>query len=271
LVVDKNKKVYVYSPTGTLLGSWTAGSLANNATVEGITVWGNDVWIVDARQDRVYRYANAAGRLSGSQNAASSFPLDVNNTSPKDLVTDGTFIWVVNDSWQDRVFKYTLGGTPDGYWGIDAANGSPTGITLDPSNPQHLWVVDSGTDRVYRYDYGVGRIGIAYQVAASASYALAAGNTNPQGIADPPPAALAEPLPVAAVAAAAWLAPDAARPDRPADLPAERADAAFPPAGAIEPPVQRVVEPTRLAASFLPPEPDDEHGGWWDVPLDVAG
>ena len=34
-VVDNNKKVYVYNPGGTLLGSWTAGSLPGNAAVEG--------------------------------------------------------------------------------------------------------------------------------------------------------------------------------------------------------------------------------------------
>jgi hypothetical protein len=37
----------------------------------------------------VFKYTNAAGRLSGSQNAASSFNLNGSNTSPKDIVTDG--------------------------------------------------------------------------------------------------------------------------------------------------------------------------------------
>ncbi|MBC7854874.1 MAG: protein kinase, partial [Pirellulaceae bacterium] len=35
-VVDANKNVYVYNTSGGLLGSWTAGSQASNATVEGI-------------------------------------------------------------------------------------------------------------------------------------------------------------------------------------------------------------------------------------------
>ena len=97
-VVDANKKVYVYNTSGGLLGSWTAGSLASNATVEGIATNGTDVWIVDAQQDKVFRYTGAASRLSGSQNAASSFNLNSSNTSPKDIVTDGTNLWVVNDS-----------------------------------------------------------------------------------------------------------------------------------------------------------------------------
>ena len=151
--MDANKKVYVYNPTGGLLGSWTAGSLAANAQVEGIATNGTDVWIVDAKQDKVFRYTGAASRLSGSQNAASSFNLNSGNANPKDIVTDGTQLWVVNDATTDKVFKYTLAGVAARQ--LDdrpAAGGSPTGITLDPANVGHLWIVDSGTDRVYQYD-----------------------------------------------------------------------------------------------------------------------
>ena len=109
-VVDANKKVYVYNTSGGLLGSWTAGSLTPNAPVEGIATNGTDIWIVDAKQDKVFRYTGAASRLSGSQNAASSFSLNSGNTDPKDIVTDGTSLWVVNDSSTDKVFKYTLAG-----------------------------------------------------------------------------------------------------------------------------------------------------------------
>ena len=104
-----------------------------NATVEGIATNGTDVWIVDAQQDKVFRYTGAASRLSGSQNAASSFNLNGSNTSPKDIVTDGTNLWVVNDSTTDKVFKYTLSGSLVGSWTITGAGSSPTGITLDPS------------------------------------------------------------------------------------------------------------------------------------------
>ena len=82
-VVDANRKVYVYNTSGGLLGSWTAGTLATNATVEGIATNGTDVWIVDAKSDKVYKYTGAATRLSGSQNAASSFSLNSANTSPE--------------------------------------------------------------------------------------------------------------------------------------------------------------------------------------------
>ena len=185
-VVDANKKVYVYNTSGGLLGSWTAGSLASNATVEGIAVIGTDVWIVDAKSDKVFKYTEAATRTSGSQNAASFINLNGSNTSPKDIVTDGTHLWVVNDTFfTDKVFKYTVSGSLLGSWTISSGGGSPTGITLDPSNAsQDIWIVDSGSDKVYQYANGRSRT--SGSQAAAGSFALAPGNTNPQGIADPP-------------------------------------------------------------------------------------
>ena len=187
-VVDANKKVYVYNTSGGLLGSWTAGSLAANATVEGIATNGTDVWIVDAKQDKVFRYTSAAGLRSGSQNAASSFSLNSSNANPKDIVTDGTSTSGSSTTrTTDKVFKYTLSGSLLGSWTITGAGSSPTGITLDPTGVGNLWIVDSGTDRVYQFDNAAGLT--SGSLSPSTSFALAAGNTNPQGIADPPAAA----------------------------------------------------------------------------------
>jgi hypothetical protein len=183
-VVDAYRTVYVYNSQGNLLGAWTPGTMLANALPEGITTDGVDIWIVDNLQNKVFRYADAASRLSGSQNAASSFVLNLGNINPKGIVTDGTSLWVVNDAAVDKVFKYNLAGTLLGSWTIDAANASPTGITLDPADVRHLWIVDNRSDRVYQYDDAVLRT--SGSQAASLSYALAAGNANPQDIADPP-------------------------------------------------------------------------------------
>jgi hypothetical protein len=175
--------------------------------VEGIATNGTDVWIVDAKQDKVFRYTGAASRLSGSQNAASSFNLNSGNTSPKDIVTDGTHLWVVNDASNDKVFKYTLSGSLVGSWTLTGGGGSPAGVTLDPSAVGHLWVVDSATDRVYQYDNAAGRT--SGSQAASGSFVLAAGNTNPQGIADPPSGEIARPAAGKARRKSARTSPDA--------------------------------------------------------------
>lgn len=179
-VIDANRNVYVYhSATGSLLGSWSAGSMPNNATPEGIATDGTDVWIVDSRSDKVYRYAGAASRLTGSQAAASSFGGIGSN--PKDFVTDGVHLWIVDDgNKSDQVYKFHV---TNGYWGswtIDKANKSPTGIALDPANVGDIWISDSGTDRVYKYAAATGLNNGT--LTASSSFALASGNTNPQGL-----------------------------------------------------------------------------------------
>jgi hypothetical protein len=203
-VVDANKTVYVYNASGSLLGSWTAGGMQGNPQLEGIATNGTDIWLLDNSKDKVYKYTGAASRLSGSQNAASSFSLNSANSNGKDLVTDGTSFWVVNDSTTDKVFKYTLSGTLLGSWTIDPANASPTGITLNPANVSDLWIVDNGTDKIYQYTGAASRTSGSQNAAAT--YALAPGNTNPQGVADPPDSTGA-PAPASSTQPVARLSP----------------------------------------------------------------
>jgi hypothetical protein len=191
-VVDANKTVYVYNTGGTLLGTWSPGSLSSSAQLNGIATNGTDIWLLDNSSHKVYDYAGAASLLSGSQSATSSFSLATGrhgntNTNGKGIVTDGTSFWVVDGSAL-KVFKYTLSGSLLGSWSIDPANTHPTGLTINPNHVSDIWIVDNGTDKVYQY------IGAASRTSGSqnagATFALAAGNTNPQGIADPPPADL---------------------------------------------------------------------------------
>jgi hypothetical protein len=95
-----------------------------------------------------------------------------------------------------KVFKYTLSGSLLGSWSIDPANTSPTGITINPNNVSDVWIVANGTNKVYQYTAAASRTS-GNQNAAS-TCALAANNTNPQGIADPPvPGELLAPAPIA--------------------------------------------------------------------------
>jgi hypothetical protein len=181
-VIDANRNVYVYNETGGLLGSWSAGSMPSNATPEGIATNGTDIWIADSRSDKVYRYAGAFSRLSGSQTAVSSFALALGNSNAKDIVTDGASLWVVDDAKKtDSVYKYNITGGFVGSWAIDSAHKTPTGIALDPANVGDMWIADSGTDRVYKYTAAVSRN--SGSQAATSSFALASSNTNPQGLA----------------------------------------------------------------------------------------
>jgi hypothetical protein len=187
--VDVNKTVFVYNPSGGLLGSWTSGSLRGAAQLTGIATNGTDSWLVDKTTDAIYDYAGAASRRSGRQNASSSFTLASGNTNPQGIVTDGSSLWVVDDGAStDKVFKYNLTGGLIGSWNIDPANTQPTGITLNPNKLGDLWIVDSSTKKVYRYAGATWRSGGSQ--TAAASFALAAGDTNPQDIADPPASSL---------------------------------------------------------------------------------
>ncbi len=65
-----------------------------------------------------------------------------------------------------------------------------------------MWIIYNQADRVYQFDNV--RSLISGSKAPSASFALAAGNTNPQGIADPPAgASMTSPVAVE-VAAPSW-------------------------------------------------------------------
>jgi hypothetical protein len=180
-VIDTNRNVYVYNAAGSLLGSWTAGSMAGNATPQGVATDGNDIWIVDSKSDQVFRYAGAASRLSGSQTASSSFALNNSNSNPTDIVTDGVYLWAIDDGkTTDRVFKYSLSGSLHGSWTLDAANKAPTGITFDPANVHDMWIADSGSGRVHQYVGAASRT--TGSQAATTSIALATSDKNPQGV-----------------------------------------------------------------------------------------
>lgn len=175
--------VTVQRPDGSLLGFWRADGLQSPT---GLTTDGTDVWVVDAASRKVLRYAGTASQLSGAAVAASSFNLNAGNTSPSDLVTDGQTVWVTDDA-RDAVFVYNLTGTLIGQWGLDPANGDASGITLDPTGASRdLWAVDRADARVYRY--AEGRAWRDGNRTAADSFALAAGNVQPEGIADPIPA-----------------------------------------------------------------------------------
>ncbi|WP_254510266.1 hypothetical protein [Anatilimnocola floriformis] len=173
--------MYVHDQSGRLLGQWKVDGIDKP---EGIATNGTDMWIVDRETDRVFFFAGGAVRRTGSVKATSSFALAASNHDPYDVTTDGAHLWVVNDtSSVDKVFRYSLGGVLQGSWQIDAANRTPTGLTIDPNDVNHIWIVDAGTDRVYEYSGASNRL--TRQQSAARSFALISADGNPQGIADP--------------------------------------------------------------------------------------
>lgn len=175
------KRIHVQGPDGTSLGSWRTAGLVSP---QGVTVHGDDLWVVDAGPNEVVRFTGGSLLRSGEAAPTSSFALDGENASPSDLVTDGTTIWVTDDS-ADSVFVYSVAGVLLGSWMLDAANADASGITLDPSGAvADLWTVDRSDGHVYRYANARSiRSGV---LSAIDSFALAVTNVSPEGIADPP-------------------------------------------------------------------------------------
>jgi hypothetical protein len=113
------------------------------------------------------------------------------------LLDDGVDYTNDDGASTDTVFRSSLGGSLIGSWTIDPANTHPTGITLNPNMVGDLWIVDSGTLKVYQYAGATWRTGGSQ--TAAATFALAASDTNPQDIGDPPPNMLLTPAPAAAL------------------------------------------------------------------------
>ena len=207
-VLDRDKNVEVYKGDGTQLGQWKAYGLGTEP--EGITLDGKDLWMAD-RTGKLNWYDNAATRTSGTDSPELSFTLSLDGNL-KGIVTDGTYLWAVTEGTCDYVYRFKIvrdwWGNPSGLsqsggWQLPTANTKPTGITLDPSGKSDsLWIVDESTDTVYEYGYGRSQTwGVG---TITAKFKLSAGNTAPQGIADPLPAG-AEAFDLAEISAAAGL------------------------------------------------------------------
>jgi hypothetical protein len=91
-VVDGSQlKVFKYTLSGSLLGSWSIDPANTHPT--GISINPNnvsDVWIVDNGTDKVYQYIGAASRTSGSQSAGATFALASANTNPQGIADPPT-------------------------------------------------------------------------------------------------------------------------------------------------------------------------------------
>ena len=181
-VVDQGQQIRVLdTATKSVLGQWQAGGLTQP---EGIGTDGTDIWVVDAQQDRVLRYARGAGVSSGTLDPADGFPLATaeGNQQPTGVTTDGQRLWVV-DARSDRIFVYDRQGVLVNWWNLDARNQDPTGVTIDASGGAGLWVVDEEEDMVYAYAHATWDEPGAQ--SAVSVFDLITLNGSPEGIADP--------------------------------------------------------------------------------------
>jgi hypothetical protein len=98
-------KIFVYQASnGTALGNW--GIDTGNTSPVGITIdpaaTTGSLWVVDDVTKRVYEYANARSRISGSQTATRFIALNAANTKPQGIadppVSQGATYHTMNSS-----------------------------------------------------------------------------------------------------------------------------------------------------------------------------
>lgn len=174
-----DRVLVIDSTTEKVIGSWQPRGIDKP---QGIATDGTDIWIVDSSARKVFYYAGAASKRSGSANATSSFSLQAGNTQPTDMVTNGTWLWVV-DSGNDRVYQYNREGQMTNNWALDPSNTDPTGIAIQPNQADGIYVLDSVDRKVYIY---ASRSWTSERPQpTTGSFTLSAGNLNPVGLADP--------------------------------------------------------------------------------------
>ncbi len=176
-IVNSNKNVLVLDPeSNSHLGTWRANG---PGSVEGIATDGTHIWIVDKGRDRVFFFEYAADNRWEPQSATGDFHLASGNRKPTGITTDGETIWVVDE--QDIVFVYDTLGNSLGSWRLDSANRNPSGIAIDPSGGEGIWVLDKSDERVYFYSQG--RNHRSGDQVTSSSFLLDSNHQRAEGIA----------------------------------------------------------------------------------------
>ena len=149
-----------------------------------VDVWrdGPTWWVAYDRRgsggvDEVLAYDAVTGERVPDKDVTSLNGVDVGNTSPQALWSDGGEMWVL-DGWKSKVFRYSLA---DANYGAHFVTGARLeGIGEDRarglwSDGATVWVIDTGEDRVYAYDSATG----ARVASEDFDTLAAAGNTEP--------------------------------------------------------------------------------------------
>ena len=201
-------------------GSWELRA-RDLTSPTGITVFGDDIWVVDDNTDAVFLFVDAATQNDGAAAGSKAFALYSENSNPSDIVTDGTYFWVV-DNVADSVFVYDAGGNLQGYWSLSSLNANPSGITinvLEDNQDGDIWVVDRTTKEVYWYqdvrNLNSPNLSGGQYIGNLYSFDLRAENSQPEGIADPPVLNLDSPADPIFPAGSTFLITGQATPDEP--------------------------------------------------------
>ena len=193
-VLDQaSKQVYQYTCSGTLVDVSkkllkAAGSSVGN--IDGLAINGTDMWVLSGNDKNIYQYPlGTVFPDGGTLTATVEIALDNDNKGAVGLAIDSTYLYVVDyatSSKETRFYQYRrsdgaltavskvlLEKTPN-----NNKLQSPAGAMFDGTS---LWVVDSGTNKVYEYDKDAPFLGSG-SINAISEFALDGNNTDATGV-----------------------------------------------------------------------------------------
>jgi predicted ribosomally synthesized peptide with SipW-like signal peptide len=149
---DEDNGVYRYESDGTYINFFNLDG--SNSNPHGSAVVGNDLYILDGYDSRVYHYS-----ISGEYYGRSRLLKESNGdslTDPRGIAIDGDEMWVTEET--GSIFCYSLSDAfPDGsdYWADSYIslnyywyNRKASGLAIDDN---YLYVADNDAFRIYRY------------------------------------------------------------------------------------------------------------------------
>lgn len=197
-VIDHaHKQVYKYTCSGILvevskkLLKADGNSSVGNIDGLAIDIIAGEMWVLSGNKKNIYYYPlSAAFPDGGDLNAAREIELDTANTGAAGLAIDSSYLYVLDYSTstpkETRFYRYDritgvcgVGDVSKVLMEHDGVNvlQSPAGAMFDGIS---LWVVDSGTNKMYQYNiadlFGSGTIN------AASEFALDSANDDASGV-----------------------------------------------------------------------------------------
>ena len=146
-VLDRSSTPAVkkYTTAGAYVTSYTVGDAGSDTQTSGIVWDGTNFWIVNASQDRVYKYNSSFAYQNVNFSTASQI-----STQPRGIAFDGTYLWICSDSTTtSRAYKYNTSGVyQNETFHVGNQELYPWGITWDGS---YFWLVGNGAKKANKY------------------------------------------------------------------------------------------------------------------------
>ena len=188
-------KVYKYTCSGTCVGvskdllKFDGPSSIGRS--QGLAIIDTQMWVLSGNDKNIYQYPlGAAFPGPGTLNAAQEISLDNANKGAAGLAIDSNYLYVLDYSTSAKETRFYQYRRSDGaltavskvlleYTSNNKLQ-SPAGAMFDGVGGTWLWVVDSGTNKMYQYNiadlFGSGTIN------ATSEFALDSANDDASGV-----------------------------------------------------------------------------------------